>query len=248
MHGVGGVDAEQVEQRGVQVDRGGERVARPGVAAGPRDEQRDVAERLVDRHPRLAPDVLLAEVVTVVGAEDHRRVVPQSVAVDGVEHATEPVVDHRQLGAVTGAHLPGLALVEHALLDPAVHVRRPDQVGLVPVVVVHRRVGLGRVERLVRIELVDEQQEAVVRAGVVVEPPGRRGHRARSRESRPRRGTSRASCRRACDRAGSCGAPIQLGSARVFQGSLSWPAQVVPAREVAVVVLAAGLEQVRDGR
>ena len=62
----------------------------------------------VDGRRRLAPDVLLAEVVAVVGADDDGGVVPEVVAVDRVEHAAEPGVDHRELAAVVGAHLVGL--------------------------------------------------------------------------------------------------------------------------------------------
>ena len=76
-----------------------------------------------------------------------------------VQQPAEPRVDHRELAAVLRAHLSRLALVDDALGDRADRVRRPDEVlRPIPPVVVHRRVRLGRVERLVRIELVDEQE------------------------------------------------------------------------------------------
>ena len=55
------------------------------------------------RHAGFAEDVLLAEIVAVIGAQNHRGIVPQLLLVDDVEQATEPVIDHRQLGAVVGA-------------------------------------------------------------------------------------------------------------------------------------------------
>src|SRR5258708_2520332 len=85
------------------------RTARPG------DSQRDAAARLVHRHARLPPDVLLAEIVPVVSADDHRGVRPQSVAFDGVRHAPEPAIDHRQLRAVARPELVRLAVRQHAL-------------------------------------------------------------------------------------------------------------------------------------
>ena len=99
-------DAEHVGEGGEDVDRGGQRVADAGRHAGAADHQRDVADRLVDRAARLAPDVLLAEVVAVVGADHHHGVVRQALGVDRVQQLAEPVVDHRQLGAVLAADLP----------------------------------------------------------------------------------------------------------------------------------------------
>jgi hypothetical protein len=68
-------------------------------ASSPRraHEQRRVAERLVDRAAGLAPDVLLAEEVAVVGADDHRGVVTPSRPLERIEQRAEPRVDHREL-------------------------------------------------------------------------------------------------------------------------------------------------------
>ena len=68
-----------------------------GAAPGPRDEQRDVPERAEHGRRRLAPVAVLAEVVAVVGGDDHDGVVPRPARVERVEHASEPVVDHRHL-------------------------------------------------------------------------------------------------------------------------------------------------------
>ena len=114
-----------------------------------------------------------------------------------------------------------------------------------PLGVVQRRVRLGRVERLVRIELVDEEQEALVRRRLVVEPARRGRHRARARESRPRRGTSRASRRTACARGRSVGAPDPARIGPRLPRVALVAALVVPGGEVDVIVLAADLEEVR---
>ena len=67
--------AEDVGDGGVEVDRGGQRVDIPGRRAGPADQQRDVAQVAVDGRRRLAEQVVLAEIVAVVGAQDHHGVV-----------------------------------------------------------------------------------------------------------------------------------------------------------------------------
>ena len=52
----------------------------------------------------------LAEVVAVVGAEDERRRVPRVVPIDDLDDPPEPVVDHRELGAVLAPQVTALAL------------------------------------------------------------------------------------------------------------------------------------------
>ena len=99
----------------MQINGGGERVARAGSDAGPGHEQGNVAEGFVDRHSGLAPDVLLTEKVTVVGAKDHHGVAPSVLAVELVEDAAEPLVDHGELGPVARADLAGLMLVDDAV-------------------------------------------------------------------------------------------------------------------------------------
>ncbi len=238
------IDVEQVDERREDVRRRRQRRDPGRLDARPRDHQRDVAQRLVRGHAGLAPDVLLAQVVTVVRADDDGRVLPEAVALDRVHHLAEPGVDHRQLAAVGGPDLVRLALVEHALLQRAANVGRPDQVRPLPRVVVHRRVRLRRVERLVRVELVDEEEEAVVVAGVVVQPRGRRCHRLRAGEvlllaEVPARVVVGHECPSEHRRA--YPAIVRTG----LPGIALVAALVVPGVEVGVVVLAARLEEVR---
>ena len=70
-----------------------------------------------------------------------------------------------------------LTFREDALLQRASDVRRPDQVRPLPGVVVHGGVRLRRIEWLMRVEFVYEQEEAVVVARVLVQPGSRRRHR-----------------------------------------------------------------------
>jgi len=153
-HEVG--DAELLGQRREQIDARRQRVDRAAARhAGPVHQQGDVAERAVDRHRRLAPPPALAEVVAVVGAHDHAGGRPEIVTIKGIQDPPEPVVDHRELRAVLGPHLPALALVERPVAARVTRVRRPDEMRTRPLGVVHRRVRLGGVEGLVRVELVD---------------------------------------------------------------------------------------------
>ncbi len=174
----------------------------PPLDARPVDEQRHVAQRLVLRHPGLAPDVLpaahVAQVVAVVGAHDHGRVVPQPAVVERRHHLAEPVVDHRQLGAVVGPDVAGLGAVEITPRDtPADHVRRPDdQVAVPRLVLVAAEPRRRRVEGLVRVELVDEEQEAVVLRRGAAQPVGPPRPSCAGPGSRPRRGRTCASGRR----------------------------------------------------
>ena len=196
------------------------------VEPRPRDQHRNVAERLVLHHAGLAEEVALAEVVAVIGAQHEHRVVPQVVPIEGVEHLAEPVVDHRQLRAVVGADVARFALGDHAALDGLGRVRRPDDQFVVPVGVVLVRPRRGRVERFVRVELVDEQEEAVVATGVAVEPVRRGlitfgpGKVLLGAEVAARHVVA-AHC--GARRAGNVGVPIHVGSGTVFHGSPSWP-------------------------
>ena len=259
------------------------------LRARPVDHQRGVAERLELWNRRLAPDVgavvaaglarrsAVAQVVAVVGAHDHCGVVPQVLGVEFVEDRAEVMVDHREFGAVVVADLAGLTFGELSRRRPTDDVRRPHEASRLQfvrrqrIVVVHRRPRLGRVERFVRIELVDEQHPAVVELRRVPQPRGRRGHGAWPGEvllgavpgaavvvvATPERpvgdahliaevpaavggvGDQRSLAR--FDRRGAVGAGVDVGLPRVALVA----AQVVPGGEVDVVVLAAGLEQVR---
>ncbi len=70
----------------------------------------------VHGHLRLAPDAPLAEVVAVVGAQDDGGGVPGLVPVDDVEDPSQPVVDHRELGAVLAAQVHALPVRQPRLL------------------------------------------------------------------------------------------------------------------------------------
>ncbi len=251
MRAVLGLDREGVAQRGVEVDGGRERAAHPRLDSGPGDEQRDVAHLGVNGHRRLAPRASLAQVVAVVGAEHDRGGVPGIMTLDDIEDATEPVVDHRQLGSVLRPHVPCLALGEPGA-GCITRVRRPDEALALPLGVVARRPGLGHVEGLVRIELVDHEQRSLMRFArrreLAVEPLGCRDHRARAGEvglfAEP--GAGRVVAAGPGPRLGGqrrCADPGRVGphAPRVVLVA----AQVVPGAEVDVVVLAAGLEQVR---
>ncbi len=236
------VDVEHIGDGREEVDARRQCVADAGPRSGPGDEQRDVAECRPHGNGRLAPGVLLAEVVPVIGAHDDRGRRPEVVTVEGPDEATEPVVDHGELGPVLSADLATLALVDHALAHSPADVRRPDEMRSVPVGVVHGRVGIGRVEGLVGIELVDHQQEAVVATGVLLDPLGGRRHRAGTREvalasEPPARGVvvvNHPLHRRRTD-------PARVGHGLPRIALVA--ALVVPRAEVDVVVLAPGLEQ-----
>ena len=143
----------------------------------------------------------VAEVVAVVGAHDDGGGVPQILRVEFIEELAEPVIDHRQLGAVVVADLAGLGLGDRAGRRTADDVRRPHEPAHREVVrrqwdvVVHRRPRLGRVERFVRVELVDEQHPPIVRRRFVPQPRRRSLPSCAGRGSPPRRGTT-CGCRR----------------------------------------------------
>ena len=190
--------------------------------AGPVHEQGDVAERLVLHDARLAPDVLLAEIVPVVRAHDHGRALPQPALVQRREDLTDPMVDHAELGAVVGPDVPPLALAQSSLGHRADVVGRPDEQLALPAGVVAPAPRLGRVEGLVRVELVHEQQEGCVVGGAAAQPVGRGSHRPRTGEvllapeERARSVVGPVACRPAeplaqyhpPPRAGSAGAPM----------------------------------------
>ena len=112
-------DAEDVGNGGVQVNIGGERAAHAAGDAGPVHQERRVAERLVLHHAGLAPDVLLPQIVTVIGADDDRRALPQAAFGKSVEDLAHPVIDHGELGSVVGPDLVPLALAQSAGRDCA---------------------------------------------------------------------------------------------------------------------------------
>ena len=132
----------------------------------------------------------------MVGADDDRRVGPPVLAVELVEDAAEPVVDEAQLGAVVGAHVGRRPLVDHAGGDRVDGVRRPDHLRSRPRRVVARHPRLRHVERLVGVELVDEEEEPVGGRRLLGRATTRPPTSCAARGSRSPRGTTCASCRR----------------------------------------------------
>ena len=165
-----------------------------GGRARPRDQQRDVAQLGVDRHRGLAPDVRARRGSGRGRCRGRRRWCPTRRArstTSRIRPSQWSIIE--SLAPYWRAEVPALALVEAGLLRALDGVRRPDEALARPS---RGRSGdgprLGRVERLVRIELVDDEQDALVGprgAELVVEPAGGGGHRRGARGSRPRRGT-----------------------------------------------------------
>ena len=89
-------NSKELDEGGEDVDGGCECCDTFGCLAGPRDHQRNVAQGLVDRDVWLAPDVSFAKVMPVVCADDDNGVLPEVVALDRIDYAAEPGVDHRQ--------------------------------------------------------------------------------------------------------------------------------------------------------
>ena len=182
----------------------------------------------------------------MVGAHHDSDVIAETV--NGVEHLTEPVVDHREFRAVVAADVRSLPRGEDTSLEGTHRIGRPDQPLPFPVRVIHGCPRFRGVEGLVRIELVDEQQEAVVVRRGHIQPFGGRPHRPRAREvgfiSEPGARVVVRAMNRSRPRGQGRGADsggVGMGSPRVVLAST----QVLPGGEVGVVVLAAGFEQMR---
>ncbi len=195
----------------------------------------------------------------MVGADDDRRRLPQPPLLQGGEDLTDPMVDHGELGPVVGADLAPLALAQPPRPDRTDVVGRPDQQLAVPVGVVAAEIRRRRVERLVRVELVDEQEEGRVVRRAMPHPVRRRPHRARPGEvllgaeeraravvaavarveAEPLLPIPPAAARRQRRRPDV--ARVTVGA----PGVALVPAHVVPGAEIRVVVLAARLEEVR---
>src|SRR5271155_1705005 len=97
------LDAENFRERRADIDISRQRIQISGSDSRHRNQQGSVTERFVNRYRGLAPDVLLAEVMPVIGAYYHRGVVVKSAALDRREQLAEPCVDHRELRAITRA-------------------------------------------------------------------------------------------------------------------------------------------------
>ena len=156
------------------------------------------------------------------------------------------MVDHRELRAVAGRGSGGPGAASSTpLARRRARVGRPDQVRALPVRVVARRAGLGRVEGLVRVELVDEEQEALVLRRVLIAASARPQQSVRGPgKSASPRNQPRESSYGVCPRPNEGAPSHERVGARLPRVALV-SALIIPGREVAVVVLAAGLEQVR---
>ena len=120
------------------------------------DEQRDVDDLLVEVHPVLGPEIVLAEQEAVVGGDDQGGVLPQVVLVEIVEQLAQQEVAQRDHRVVVGAQL--LAFVWQ-LVDAA--IARPVADRAVPAGVEGPSEAGRRRERLMRIEGLDLQQPVV---------------------------------------------------------------------------------------
>ena len=240
-------DAEHIGDRRVDVDVGRQRLRTPRLDAGPRDHQRRVAERFVVRHAGFAEDVFFAEVMAVIGAQDDRGVGPQVLRVDDVEQTPEPVIDHPEFCAVVRADVVRFARRDDAAFDGADRVRRPDDLLAAPIGIVTIRPRRRRIERLVWIEFVDEQQEAIVRGRVVAQPVRRGRHRARAGKIQLLLEPGAAEVVR---HAAPFGGRQPRRADRRWVGA-GFPriafvaAQILPRAKLGVVILATGFEEVR---
>ena len=119
----------------------------------------------------LADEVLVvgvAQVVAVVGGDDDDGVVGAAREFELFHEVAEPAVAEGDLAGVVGLDALDFALVEHAAVRC---IQGLDDVSDVVVRVVETAVAGGRLPGFVRIERVDDQEEAVS-VVVVVEPAG----------------------------------------------------------------------------
>ena len=120
------------------------------------DEERDVDDLLVHRHPVLRPEVVLAEQEPVVGRDDQRGVLPHVVPVEVVEDLAEQVVAERHEGLVVR---PELGRLLRQLVHPP--VAGPVADGAVPAGAERLLEAVGRIERLMRVEGLDLEKPVV---------------------------------------------------------------------------------------
>ncbi len=141
------------------------RAARVPARSGRRGSwmNRGYGHLLVDVHPVLGPEIMLAEQKAVVRRDDQRGVLPHVVLVELVEQLAEQEVAHRDDGVVVGAQL--LAFLRK-LVDAA--VARPVADRAVPAGLERLLEALWRLEGLMRIECFD-LQHPIVRVAVALE-------------------------------------------------------------------------------
>src|ERR1700728_260604 len=104
--------AEEIGDRGVQVDRGGQRAYVTVFLAWPPDQKRDPAQFAVDGRGRLSEDVVLAEVVPVIGAQNEGGRCGKTCVLNRFEQMAEPTIDQGELGPVVGPDMPSLPRIE----------------------------------------------------------------------------------------------------------------------------------------
>ena len=68
-------------------------------------EERDVGDLLVDGHPVLRPEIMLAQEITVIGRDDQCCVLPQVMGIEFIDHLAEKLVAKGEERIVIGAHL-----------------------------------------------------------------------------------------------------------------------------------------------
>ena len=181
----------------------------------------------------------------MIGHHHDSSVIPEVLLIECIEHPAEVVIDHRKLGPVICPDLTARSFVGHRWAV-GVGIGGPDDLRALPVGVVHRSPGLGRIERLVWIELVDEKEETVVLVRVGAEPRRRSAHRLRAGKILL---GSKIGSRALIAAIKRCGLRLERGRSepRWIEARLPRvvlvPAHVRPSREIGVVVLASRFEQ-----
>ncbi len=104
--------SEEIGNGGVQIHRSGEPVDIAWLLTGPPNQERNPAEFTEYRCPRLSENVVLTEVVPVIGAQHDAGRFRQPRIFNGREQLAEPAVNHGELGSVVGADVPGSSRVQ----------------------------------------------------------------------------------------------------------------------------------------
>lgn len=140
------------------------------------NHQRNVPKRFIDRHTGLAPDILLAQIVPMISAQNNKGILPEVLGIERIHDLAEPMIDHGELATIAGTYLLRLPFGQDTFLDRTLHIGWPDQMRAFPVLVIHGGIGFGRVEGFMRVELVDKEEEALMLSGIFLQPFGCRGH------------------------------------------------------------------------
>ncbi len=126
-------------------------------------EQRDMCDLLIEVHPVLCPEIMLAEQEAMIGGDHQRGVAPEIVPVEIVEQLAQQEVAQRHDGVVVG---PQLLALFRQLVDAA--VARPVADRAVPAGPERLPESRRGMEGLVRIEGL-HLQHPVIRSPVAVE-------------------------------------------------------------------------------